>query len=192
VELVAGLVRNNLCTRLSEAVMFCSSCGNALAQGLAFCPNCGRPVAPVVPPVPGLQFQLESYAGKIKALSIVWFIYAGYSVLSGLAGVAVLNTIFSHHMGNWGNSPWANGSGPNWFMPALFQIVWVSVLIRTCLAIVTGYGLYQRARWGRIMAIVVAILSLIKFPIGTALGIWTMVALMGFQNSTLYEQLEQR
>lgn len=172
--------------------MFCSSCGNALAQGLAFCPNCGRPVAPVVPPVPGLQFQLESYAGKLKALSIVWFIYAGYSVLSGLAGVAILNAIFSHHMGNMGNNPWANGSAPNWFLPAIFQIVWVSVLIRTCLAIVTGYGLYQRARWGRIMAIVVAILSLIKFPIGTALGIWTMVILLGFKNSTLYEQLEQR
>jgi uncharacterized membrane protein (DUF2068 family) len=64
--------------------------------------------------------------------------------------------------------------------------------MRTCLALVTGYGLYQRARWGRILAIIVAILSLIKFPIGTALGIWTMVVLMGFQNSTLYEQLEQR
>jgi len=173
--------------------MFCSSCGNALAQGLAFCPNCGRPVAPVVPPVPGLQFQLESYAGKIKALSIVWFIYAGYSVLSGLAGLAIVHAIFSHHGGgDWGNNPWTNGSGPNWFLPAIFRIVWVAVLIRTCLALLAGYGLYARARWGRILAIVVAILSLIKFPIGTALGIWTMVALMGFQNSTLYEQLEQR
>jgi hypothetical protein len=39
---------------------------------------------------------------------------------------------------------------------------------------------------------VVSFLSLIKFPVGTALGIWTLVVLMGFQNSTLYEQLEQR
>ena len=172
--------------------MFCSSCGNALTQGLAFCPNCGRPVAPVFPPDPGLQFQLENYAGKIKALGIVWFIYAGYSVLSGMMGMAVVHAIFSHHGGDWGNNPWTNGSGPNWFLPAIFHIVWVAVLMRTCLALVTGYGLYQRARWGRILAIIVAILSLIKFPIGTALGIWTMVVLMGFQNSTLYEQLEQR
>ena len=49
-----------------------------------------------------------------------------------------------------------------------------------------------RARWGRILGIVVAVLSLIKFPFGTALGIWTLVVLLGFQNSTLYEQLEQR
>ena len=172
--------------------MFCSSCGYALAQGLAFCPNCGRPVAPVVPPVPGLQFQIDSYAGKVKALSIVWFIYAGYSVLSGIAGLAIVHAIFSHHGGDWGNNPWTNGSAPNWFLPAIFHVVWVAVLMRTGLAILTGYGLYSRARWGRILAIVVAILSLIKFPIGTALGIWTMVMLMGFQNSTLYEQLEQR
>jgi hypothetical protein len=172
--------------------MFCSSCGNALAQGLAFCPNCGRPVAPVVPPVPGLQFQLESYAGKIKALSIVWFIYAGYSVLAGLKGMAIMHAIFSNHTGNWGNNPWTNGSAPNWFLPAIFQVLWVSTVIWTSLALVAGYGLYQRAHWGRILAIVVSFLSLIKFPVGTALGIWTLVVLMGFQNSTLYEQLEQR
>ena len=171
--------------------MFCSSCGNALAQGLAFCPNCDRPVAPVVPPVPGLQFQLESYAGKLKALSIVWFIYAGYSVLMGLAGLTFAHAFFSHQFGNWNNGPWSNGNVPEWFGPAFFHIVWVAILFRTCLALVTAYGLYTRARWGRILAIVVAILSLIKFPIGTALGIWTMVMLMGFQNSTLYEQLEQ-
>ena len=39
------------------------------------------------------------------------------------------------------------------------------------------------------MAIVVAILSLIKFPFGTALGIWTLVVLIGYRNTTLYEQL---
>jgi hypothetical protein len=135
---------------------------------------------------------LESYAGKIKALGIVWFFFAGYSVLSGFAVLAFAHGIFSHHFGNWDNGPWSNGMGPDWFGPAIFHIVWVAILVRTCLALVTGYGLYTRARWGRILAIVVAILSLIKFPFGTALGIWTMVVLLGFQNSMLYEQLEQR
>ena len=39
------------------------------------------------------------------------------------------------------------------------------------------------------MAIVAAVLSLLKFPFGTALGIWTLVVLLGYQNTTLYEQL---
>lgn len=39
------------------------------------------------------------------------------------------------------------------------------------------------------MAIIVAFLSLLKFPLGTALGIWTLVVLMGYRNATLYDQL---
>jgi hypothetical protein len=137
--------------------------------------------------VPGLQFQVESYAGKIRALSIVWFIYAGFSVLTGFAGLA----FFSHHFGGWNHGPWPNGPGPEWFGPALFHLVWVSILVRTALAVVAAWGLLERARWGRIFAIVVAILSLIKFPFGTAIGIWTLVVLLGFRNSMLYQQIEQ-
>jgi hypothetical protein len=141
--------------------------------------------------VPDLQFQVESYAGKIKALSIVWFIYAGFSVLTGFAGLAFAHAIFSHHFGGWDNGPWSNGPGPLWFGPALFHLVWVSILVRTALAVVAAWGLLERARWGRIFAIVVAILSLIKFPFGTAIGIWTLVVLLGFRNSMLYQQIEQ-
>jgi hypothetical protein len=141
--------------------------------------------------VPGLQFQVESYAGKIKALSIVWFIYAGFSLLTGFAGLAFAHAFFANHFGGWEHGPWANGPGPEWFGPALLHLVWVSVLVRTLLAVVAAWGLLERTRWGRIMAIVVAILSLLKFPFGTALGIWTLVVLLGFQNSMLYQQLEQ-
>jgi hypothetical protein len=34
-----------------------------------------------------------------------------------------------------------------------------------------------------------AFLSLFKFPIGTAIGIWTLVTLLGYRNQTLYDQL---
>jgi len=47
----------------------------------------------------------------------------------------------------------------------------------------------ERAAWGRILAIVVAFLTLIKFPFGTALAIFTLVILLGYRNSSLYEQL---
>ena len=42
---------------------------------------------------------------------------------------------------------------------------------------------------GPFVAIVAAILSLIKFPFGTAIGIWTLIMLLGYRNSSLYEQL---
>jgi hypothetical protein len=77
---------------------------------------------------------------------------------------------------------------PNWFFPAIFRIAWFALLIRTALAVVAGWGLLERAPWGRILAIIVAILSLINFPLGTAMGIWTLVVLIGYRNATLYER----
>jgi len=169
--------------------MFCSGCGYALAQGQPVCTQCGRPVALVVPPVPGFQFQLESYAGKVRALSVAWFVYAALSLLLGLAGLSFAQAFFGNHFGRWGHGPWGDGFGPDWFGPAILHLVWVAITIRSVLALVAAWGLYERAQWGRVVAIVAAFLSLLKFPFGTALGIWTLVVLLGYQNSTLYDQL---
>jgi hypothetical protein len=170
--------------------MFCSGCGHALVLGQPVCPQCGRPIAPVVPAVPGFQFQLESYAGKVRALSLVWFVYAALSLLMGLAGLTFAHAFFANHFGHWGHGPWSDGSmPPDWLGPAIMHFVWVATVFRAGLALVAAWGLYERAQWGRIVAIVAAILSLIRFPFGTALGIWTLVVLLGYQNTTLYEQL---
>jgi hypothetical protein len=165
--------------------MFCSGCGHALAPAQAFCAQCGRPSAAVIPPIPGLQFQLESYAGKIRVLAIFWFIYAGVALLTGFAGLAFAHAILSGAFGEWMHGP----------MPPLFlghfllQFAWVFLVARVALAVCAGWGLMQRAQWGRMVAIVAAIFSLLKFPFGTAMGIWTLVVLLGYRNGTLYEQL---
>jgi len=57
------------------------------------------------------------------------------------------------------------------------------------LAVVAGWGLLERAQWGRVLAIIAGILALIRFPLGTALGIATLVILLGSRNSALYEQI---
>jgi len=170
--------------------MYCSGWGLALAPGHGFCPQCGRPVAPQVSPVPGLQFQLDSYSGKVRALGIVWLAYAVFSLAFGIAGLTIANAFLSGHFGPWMNGPWAHGSmPPEWLGPAFMRFAWIVVVIRSGLALVAGWGLLERTEWGRIVAIVAAFLSLLKFPFGTALGIWTLVVLMGYRNTTLYEQL---
>ena len=174
--------------------MFCSACGHALAAGQPVCPQCGRPAAPVVPPIPGLEFQLGNYADKVRLLSIVWFAYAALSLLLGIAGLSFAHAFFNNHMGpwshDWGHGNWGNGDGPpEWLGPAILHFVWVAVVVRSGLALIAAWGLYERAQWGRIVAIVVAFLSLLKFPFGTALGIWTLITLMGYRNTALYDQL---
>jgi hypothetical protein len=62
-------------------------------------------------------------------------------------------------------------------------------MVRVGLALVAAWGLHERTQWGRIVAIVAAILNLVHPLFGTALGIWTLVVLLGYRNTTLYEQL---
>ncbi len=127
--------------------MFCSGCGHAIEAGQTFCTQCGRPIViPAVPPMPGLQFQVENYAGKVRSLSIVWFIYAGFSFLTGIAGLTFAHAFFSHHFGNWDNGPWPGG--PEFFGPMIMGFAWTAIVVRTGLALMAAWGLYERSPLG--------------------------------------------
>jgi hypothetical protein len=168
--------------------MYCSGCGQALAPGQQVCPQCGRPIAP---PVPNLAFELTNYANRIKALSTVWFIYGGLVLVTGLMGLTLASSFFNNGFGPWVHSPWARGDfpfGPG-FGAAILRFAWILVVGRAALAVAAGWGLMEHAPWGRILAIVTAFLSLLKIPFGTAIGIWTLVMLLGYRNTSLYDQL---
>jgi len=51
---------------------------------------------------------------------------------------------------------------------------------------VAGYGLLNYKGWARILAIILAILNLILFPIGTALGIYTLVIMFNDEAKALF------
>jgi type IV secretory pathway VirB2 component (pilin) len=140
--------------------------------------------------VAGLEFQLQNYAGKVRALGVVWLVYAGIALLTGMAALSFASTLLSGHFGPWMHGPWGNGSFPNeWLGPAILRFAWLFLLARVGLAAVAGWGLLERSQWGRTVAIVAAIVSMLKFPFGTAMGIWTLIVLLGYRNATLYEQL---
>ena len=163
--------------------MFCSACGTPLAGRQPVCPQCGRPVAPPVPPIPNLDFQLLNYSGRIRALSIVWFIYGGLSLAFGFIGLSFAHAWFNNGFGPWGH-PWGF-FGPPFFL----HFAWAFVVVRSGLALLAGWGLMERTEWGRIVAIAAAFFSLLRIPIGTALGIWTLVTLLGYRNTALYNRL---
>ena len=65
---------------------------------------------------------------------------------------------------------------------SILAIVGTSVaLLMTVMAlpgIIAGYGLLKRRSWGRVLAIVVAVLSLFNVPFGTVLGIYALWVLL--------------
>lgn len=175
--------------------MFCSGCGQPLTPGQQVCAHCGRPTVsvppPPAPPIPNIAFELANYATRIRALSTVWFIYGGLVLITGFIGLSFASSFFNGGFGPWMHGPWAHGGfpfGPE-FGPTILRFAWVMVILRASLAFVAGWGLMERAPWGRVVAIVAAFLSILKIPIGTALAIWTLVTLLGYRNTTLYDQL---
>lgn len=171
--------------------MFCSGCGRALEAGQQLCPQCGRPITPSPPPVPNLAFELSNYANRVRALSTVWYIYGALVLVKGVIGLSFANAFLMHGFGPWVRGPWAQGDfpfGPG-FGSAILHFAWILISVRAGLALAAGWGLMERAPWGRVVAIVAAFLSLLKIPFGTAIGIWTLVMLLGYRNTSLYDQL---
>jgi len=169
--------------------MYCSGCGQALAPGQPVCPQCGRQTAVAVPPVPGLQYQIDTYAGKIRALSIFWFAYAAIAFLTGVVRLNFAQAFFFNHFNGWAPGYWPWGPGGAWFGPAFLHMAWAFLLLRTGLALAAGWLLMERSRSGRVVALAAAFICLLHPVIGTVLGIWTLVVLLGYRNCTLYEQL---
>ena len=169
--------------------MFCSGCGAPIEARQTACPKCNRPMVPAVPvpsPVPNFEFEVANYAGKIRVLGILWLVYAGLSLVAGFAGLAFLHSFLSGGFGPWMHGP----QPPMWFFPAIMRFSWVILTARSILAAAAGWGLLERAQWGRIVAIVAAILDLFHFfPFGLAMGIATLVLLIGGRNWVLYESL---
>src|SRR5579859_5140059 len=159
--------------------MVCEKCGGAV-QG-AFCSNCGAPVTPVTqgpppgyaapppgayggPPyaVPPPMFYEARVSRHVHTLGILWCVYGAYRALAGIVAMLFLMGIatpaFMGGMGSRGMSvlPFAPVMG------GLAAVAGVFILLSSVLAFVTGFALMTRKPWGRTIAIVAAILSLIK------------------------------
>lgn len=52
--------------------------------------------------------------------------------------------------------------------------------------IIAGVGLIKRKEWGRILALVVAFFNLIWFPLGTALGVYSIVILLDNESIQIF------
>lgn len=64
------------------------------------------------------------------------------------------------------------------FIRPLLSAIAIVLLCKAAAGIAAGLGLLQRQDWGRILAIVFGVVSLINIPFGTALGIYTLWVLV--------------
>ena len=60
-------------------------------------------------------------------------------------------------------------------------------LVLSVPGIIAGFGLLKFRNWARILTIILSMLNLISFPLGTALGIYGLVILFNEEAQELFE-----
>jgi len=156
--------------------MNCSACGNPLSPDARFCPRCGGQTFFQQQPgsaYPQPPMAYDRVSRNIQGLGILWLVYAGLRIFSGLFGVLILHGLFGNHFGNTDFNLGWSPFGSMW-LASLWPMALFSLLTSVCCILLTGYALLTRQPWGRIFAIVFGILALIHLPLGTALGIYTL------------------
>lgn len=154
--------------------MICMKCGCEQVAGAQFCRQCGVPIGVAVPPpgamyAPPMLYQAPSRVRQnLQPLGIMWCIFGAYRIIAVLlAGVMMHTFLAGERFG--GMPPFVEH-----MLHAMLPLMLVMVLVLGGAAILTGWALLTRRPWARVMGLVMAILSLIKIPFGTALGIYTL------------------
>ena len=105
----------------------------------------------------------------ISLIGILWIVFGGLSLTFGLLGFLLLFGIsFIPDMGNEA--------------PFILRTVGSTAIFFFALLglpkILAGIGLLKKKEWGRILTLIVSFISLLNIPLGTALGIYSIVILM--------------
>jgi len=149
--------------------MFCTACGTPITPEQAVCSKCGSPTSV------GLMYgaRARRVAEHIQLLGILHIVYSALICIPGIIAVFIGKVFFGWFLQFAPHNP-----PPPPFVGMIIVFVGWLMLIRGVIGIIAGVGLLQRAPWARILALIMGFLSLISFPFGTALGIYTIWVLM--------------
>ena len=114
----------------------------------------------------------------VNLIGILWIAYGGLCFLGGLLVFGILFGIsFIPDMGHEA--------------PVILRGVGFGIgLFLTVLAlpkVIAGVGLLKKQEWARILAIVLSFLSVLNFPLGTALAVYSFVILIKGETSQLFK-----
>ena len=163
-------------------MMFCDGCGAQLSANQSFCSTCGKPVRPGMPPfgaaVPAMgsavQLRVLHHA---KVAGILWLIYSIIHLLPGLFLIG-----FSHFMS--GYLP----SDVPIFVPGILHFIGIGISLASIVGVIAGWGLLSWKPWARVLTIVISFLHLLNFPLGTALGIYSLWVLLPAESEQRYRE----
>jgi hypothetical protein len=108
---------------------------------------------------------MERHINVVAALQI------GFAAL-GLF-IAVLFFTFFHLLGDF-----VDDNEANLVLGIIANVIMVATIIFSLPAILAGIGLFKRKEWARILTLIFSVINLISFPVGTAVGVYSIWALV--------------
>jgi hypothetical protein len=159
--------------------MFCDACGTAVHPGQAFCSQCGKQV---IGPVTVMQPRRGRVQGHLHLLGILWLAISAFNTIGGVIVYVIANTLFAHFQG-------MGASDAPAFLRPLLSVIGILVLAKAACGFIAGWGLIQREPWARVAALVLGFIALFNVPFGTAVGVYTLWALLPAQSQQEYDAL---
>jgi hypothetical protein len=120
----------------------------------------------------------------VRVLAILQIVYASFALLLGL----VVGVLFGGIAALVGVTAPLNDSIIAVPILATIGGVGASIIIMLSLPrLIAGIGLLKYRSWGRILTIIVSILGVLDFPIGTALGAYGLWVMLHRETVPLFE-----
>jgi hypothetical protein len=71
------------------------------------------------------------------------------------------------------------------------NILIIVITILSIPGIIAGIGLFKRKEWARILTLIISVLDLIYFPLGTAVGVYSIWALVQPETVELFKNIDE-
>jgi hypothetical protein len=195
--------------------MYCDRCGIQLTPGGQYCTKCGKAILGGRVAGMGQTSGLRgAYSGTVEAygaqagtaaarsdgrvrrnlrtVATLWMIN-GILRLTWSGSMIIFGGVFFPFLrGSRGSGAWPIGGwGLDGFLSRGVFSAGVVLAMFGVLHLVLAWGLFERESWARVLGLVMGFLALLRFPLGTALGIYTLWVLLPEESGVEYDRLAQ-
>jgi O-antigen/teichoic acid export membrane protein len=116
---------------------------------------------------------MEKHVNVIAALQIGLSIFG---IVVGIIILVILSTI----------GVLVHDKDASFILPLIGYIIAIFIFLMSVPGIIAGIGLMKHKEWGRILTLILSVISLLNFPLGTAIGAYCIWALVQDETVALF------
>lgn len=159
--------------------MFCHRCGQTIQPHYQYCPRCG--VSLPAAATPGKSPRMDAH---VKALGVLYILYNIIGLI-GSVGLLLALTAVGNFLAN------LIGAAPDTqqLIRGLIGSLGVVMVLESLAGLFAGFGLLEYQSWARPLTIILSLINLLHFPLGTALGLYGLWVLISAEGERHYRQM---